>query len=130
MKKSIFRGLIAAILLVCFIVPTSVFAVEQYNNLPYVDGLGYEVDVFEDDDVSFYNYDSLWKDYLGGRWRHGVDEYHVWSWFDHDKKLHKTTVQGAGGKYGYSGWTDPGERAKASWEKASYGNKAWVDVDE
>lgn len=128
MKKRLFAGLITAMMIASVVAPTSVFAAEQPNKLPYVNGLGYEVEVFEDDDISFYNYDSGWNDFLGGTWRHGVNNSHVWSWFDHNSKEHKTTVQGAGGKFGYSGWTDAGTRAKASWEKAGSGNKAWADV--
>ncbi|WP_268257884.1 lactococcin 972 family bacteriocin [Anaerococcus provencensis] len=78
--------------------------------------------------VVLYGYDSGWKDFLGGRWRHGVNNTKVWSKFDHDRKVHKTAVKGAGGKFSYSGWTDPGLRASASWEKASSGNEAWANV--
>ena len=134
----------------------SVFASESNSNLetdlPYVEGLGYEVNLdieeqgvnpklqyvkdlgFEvyldnhNNDVVLYGYDSGWKDFLGGRWRHGVNNTQVWSKFDHNRKVHKTTVRGAGGKYSYSGWTNPGLRASASWEKAESGNKAWADV--
>lgn len=48
--------------------------------------------------------------------------------YDHNNKTHKTTVQGAGGQFSYSGWTRAGSRAEASWEKASSGNRAWADV--
>lgn len=78
--------------------------------------------------MSFDEYDSDWKDFLGGRWRHGVNSKHVWSRYYHEKKVHKTTVQGAGNKQSTSGWVTPGKTALASWEKANYGNKAWVDV--
>lgn len=128
MKKRLFAGLMTAMMMASVIAPASVFAAEEKPDLPYVDGLGYEVNV--DEDVTFYNYDSDWKDFLGGSWRHGVSDTQVWSWYDHNSKVHKTTVQGAGGKYGYSGWTDPGVRAKASWEKAWFGNHAWADVQD
>jgi Bacteriocin (Lactococcin_972). len=65
---------------------------------------------------------------LGGKWRHGVGSVYVWSKYDHNNKTHKTTVQGAGGQFSYSGWTRAGSRAEASWEKASSGNRAWADV--
>lgn len=74
------------------------------------------------------SYDSGWKDFYGGKWRHGVNSKHVWSKYNHSKKTHKTTVKGAGGKYSYSGWVGKGKQAAASWEKAKTGNKAWADV--
>lgn len=55
--------------------------------------------------------------FLGGKWRHGVGSRYVWSKYDHNNKTHKTTVQGAGGQFSYSGWTSAGSRAEASWEK-------------
>lgn len=70
-------------------------------------------------------YDSGTKNWLGGKWRHGVNSSHVWSNFYHGSKTHETHVQGAGGKKGYSGWVGKGTTAKASWEKAWSGNRAW-----
>lgn len=105
----------------------SVYAEE--NNLPYVNGLGYEENVVEElFEIKPLGYDSGWKNFLGGRWRHGVGKTKVWSNYDHKSKPHKTTVRGAGGKYSSSGWIKAGTRASASWEKARVGNKAWVDV--
>ncbi len=95
---------------------------------PYVEGLGYEVSVDDEALLKGGFYDSGWKDYLGGKWRHGVNTKHVWSKYDHASKTHKTTVRGAGGKYAYSGWIAKGKRASASWEKALLGNKAWADT--
>lgn len=46
----------------------------------------------------------------------------------HSKRFHTTTVKGAGGRYGYSGRTNPRETANASWEKALSGNEAYADV--
>ena len=105
------------------------FAAEE-TNLPYVEGLGYEVQVFEEDytQPKLFSYDSGWKSFLGGKWRHGVGSRYVWSKYDHNNKTQKTTVQGTGGQFSYSGWTSSGIRAEASWEKASSGNRAWSDV--
>lgn len=76
------------------------------------------------------NYDSGVKDFLGGKWRHGVNDTHAWSWFYHSKRFHTTTVKGAGGRYGYSGRTKPGVVAQATWERAPMGNKAFADVED
>lgn len=81
-----------------------------------------------DPPVTVSNYDSGIKDFLGGKWRHGVNDTHVWSWFYHSKRFHTTTVKGAGGQYGYSGITNPRETAYASWEKAPSGNEAYANV--
>ena len=69
----------------------------------------------------------LW---LGGAWKHGVTETHVWSVYGHNQKYHHTSVRGAGGKYGYSGRTKPGVVAQATWERARIGNKAFADVED
>lgn len=123
------------------------------SDLQYVEDLGYEVDLdaleekeeidmldvkdieakkdvdYEDmTEAVLYGYDSGWKNFLGGRWRHGVNNSQVWSNYDHNSKVHKTTVRGAGGRYSYSGWTRAGRRASASWEKAFHGNRAWANV--
>lgn len=78
--------------------------------------------------ISKASYDSGPKDFLGGEWRHGVNDRHVWSHFWHNSKVHSTTVQGKGSKRSTSGWIDAGETASASWEKALYGNRAWANV--
>ena len=126
------RKLVLSALLLSGLLFTSTGTVYAQNNsdLPYVKGLGYEVEVLENDEneITFYNYDSGWKNFLGGRWRHGVDSSQVWSYFDHSYKIHKTTVRGLHGKYSYSGWVGAGRRAAASWEKAFAGNRAWADV--
>lgn len=74
-------------------------------------------------------YDSGWKHWQGGKWRHGVGTKYVWSHFDHNSKKHETHVKGLGGEIGYSGWQEKGDRASASWEKAPAGNKAWANVE-
>lgn len=126
MKKALSLVLLTGFMLVSFV---PAFAAEK-TNLPYVEGLGYEVEVFEEDYTlpRLFSYDSGWKSFLGGKWRHGVGSVYVWSKYDHNNKTHKTTVQGAGGKFSYSGWINAGSRAEASWEKASSGNRAWADV--
>ncbi|WP_462128335.1 lactococcin 972 family bacteriocin [Streptococcus parasanguinis] len=50
-----------------------------------------------------FSYDSGWKSFLGGKWRHGVGSRYVWSKYDHNNKTHKNTVQGASGQFSYSG---------------------------
>lgn len=126
MKKAFSLVLLTGLMLASSV---PAFAAEE-TNLPYVEGLGYEVEVFEEDytQPKLFSYDSGWKKFLGGEWRHGVGSRYVWSKFDHNKKTHKTAVQGAGGRFSYSGWTSAGSRAEASWEKALIGNKAWADV--
>ena len=78
--------------------------------------------------LTILNYDSGRKNFLGGRWRHGVGKSYVWSHYDHNSKTHRTTVQGAGGKMSSSGWISKKKRASASWEKAYWDNNAWVNV--
>lgn len=125
------KKFLSLILLTGLVFATSAisFASEECD-LPYDEGKGYEVRMLEGktSNRTIKNYDSGWKAFLGGKWRHGVGTRYVWSKFDHDTKVHTTTVQGAGGKYSYSGKTDPGVRAMASWEKALSGNGAWADV--
>lgn len=82
-----------------------------------------------DPPVTVSNYDSGIKDFLGGKWRHGVNDTHVWSWFYHSKRFHTTSVKGAGGQYGYSGRTNPKETAYASREKALSGNEAFANIE-
>lgn len=124
------KKVLSTLLLSGLIVASSTTVFAENTNLPYVEGLGYEVNVIErkPGDKVTYGYDSGWKKFLGGDWRHGVNSKHVWSRFYHKSKTHKTTVRGAGGKYSYSGWEVAGNTAKASWEKAITGNKAWADV--
>lgn len=138
MKKRI----VFAVLLMFAVVATNpIFAMEE-KELNYVEGLGYEVEI-DTGSVSDYitaisvravavaglsSYDSGWKNYLGGEWRHGVGSKYVWSHFDHKTKVHKTSVKGKGDMMSYSGWTEAGKRASASWEKALWGNKAYADV--
>ena len=125
------KKILSIMVLTCMVLATSVTAFASEGcNLPYTEGKGYEVRMLEEkqNNSTIKNYDSGWKAFLGGKWRHGVGTRYVWSKFDHDTKVHTTTVQGAGGKYSYSGKTDPGVRAMASWEKALSGNGAWADV--
>lgn len=71
--------------------------------LPYVEGLGYEVvipdgsgdmgssasDTMQAGDVAeINNYDSGWKSFLGGKWKHGVNNTKVYSTFKHSTKTH------------------------------------------
>ncbi|EKU93195.1 bacteriocin, lactococcin 972 family [Alloiococcus otitis] len=124
------KKILTTILLSATLLNTGLVVSAKDNQIPYVEGLGYETDIIQQETstVTLYKTDSGWKDFLGGRWSHGVNERYVWSKYDHNSKTHKTTVQGAGGKLSYSGWTKPGKRASASWEKALFGNKAWADV--
>lgn len=126
MKKILSTVLLTGLV---FASTASAFAAEE-PNLPYVEGLGYEVELLETNpnQPALRSYDSGWKNFLGGNWRHGVGTRYVWSKYDHKRKIHNTTVQGAGGKRSYSGWTNPKIRALASWEKAWSGNLAWANV--
>ena len=60
-----------------------------------------KVKVFEEDYTQprLFSYDSGWKSFLGGKWRHGVGSRYVWYKYDHNNKTHKTTVQGASGQF-------------------------------
>lgn len=126
MKKKIIMATMM-VLIFSFSVPT--YASEKAD-LPYVENLGYEVTIpdVDDSNQALMNYNSGWKKFLGGSWKHGVGNRYVWSKYDHKYKVHKTTVQGAGGRMSPSGWTVAGRRAEASWEKARAGNKAWAAV--
>ena len=73
-------------------------------------------------------FDSDWKRFMGGWWRHGVGETYVWSHYDHSKLTHKTSVQGSHWEIRKSKWKKPGKRASASYPKAYFGNKAWCNV--
>lgn len=102
---------------------------KSLKGLPYEKGLGYKVNLDTgNQDVEPLNYDSGWKSFLGGKWRHGVGDYYVWSHYDHKGKTHRTTVQGAGGVRSTSGWIKKKRRASASWERALWGNKAWANT--
>lgn len=82
--------------------------------------------------VSTYSsqiYDSGVKNWLGGKWRHGVNTSHVWSQFYHGSKYHNTSVKGKGGKISRSGRVAPSNTAYASWEKAPFGNEAYANVE-
>ena len=95
---------------------------KSLKGLPYEKGLGYKVNLDTgNQDVEPLNYDSGWKSFLGGKWRHGVGDYYVWSHYDHKRKTHRTTVQGAGGERSTSGWIKKKIRASASWERALWG---------
>mgnify|MGYP000933301946 CR=1 FL=1 len=101
---------------------------KSLKGLPYEEGLGYKVSLDAgNQDAELLKYDSGWKPFWGGKWRHGVGSHYVWSHYDHNRKTHKTTVQGAGGKMSSSGWIKKKRRASASWEKAFWGNRAWAD---
>ena len=114
---------------VCFALSSPTIALSKETpDLPYVEGLGYEVTPPDFSGTQLYKYDSGWKHFLGGTWRHGVGSRYVWSHFDHQYKEHKTSVKGHGGQMSYSGWTPAKRRASASWEKAPYDNKAYADV--
>lgn len=131
MKKLASKIILSALVLTLASEPLSMAYSE--SNLPYIEDLGYEVEVVEEgigrQATASKIYDSGWKNLLGGRWRHGVSYTHVWSNYDHSSKYHKTTVREAGGKYSSSGWVSRGRRASASWEKSRIGgNRAWVDV--
>ncbi|ELK4629097.1 lactococcin 972 family bacteriocin [Staphylococcus pseudintermedius] len=63
----------------------------------------------------------------GGTWSYGVGSEYVWSYYSHNHKYHGST---AIGKYkSESGYTDPGEEAKASAEKRWWrSNEAYYKV--
>ncbi|PEA52899.1 lactococcin 972 family bacteriocin [Bacillus pseudomycoides] len=62
------------------------------------------------------------RDYVeGGKWDHGYGNGHVYSEYYHDYNDHHSSVK-VGSKVFPSGWTEPGEWAKAS---ASY---KWYDA--
>ena len=113
--------------LILFSTPVS-FADQEYS----IDSSNNDVVTVESESVSTYSsktYDSGVKNWLGGKWRHGVNTSHVWSRFYHASKYHNTRVKGAGGNIGRSGRTNPGETAYAKWEKAPFGNEAYANVE-
>ena len=75
-----------------------------------------------------FSYDSGWKSFLGGKWRHGVGSRYVWSKYDHNNKTHKTTVQGASVNSLIRVVQALEVEQKLTWEKALSGNRAWADV--
>ncbi len=72
--------------------------------------------------------DSGWQDKLGGKWRYGVGEKYVWSYFKQKYHTHKTTVEGKKWGRTSSGWVKKKKTAFASHPKAIFGNKAWCDI--
>ena len=113
--------------LILFSTPAS-FAASEYS----FDSLNNDVVTVESESVSTYSsktYDSGVKDWLGGKWRHGVNSSHVWSQFYHGSKYHNTKVKGAGVMFGKSGRIAPNKTAYASWEKALFGNEAYANVE-
>lgn len=113
--------------LILFSTPVS-FAASEYS----FDSLNNDVFTVESESVSTYSsktYDSGVKDWLGGKWRHGVNTSQVWSRFYHGSKYHNTKVKGAGGRFGRSGRVAPRNTAYASWEKALFGNEAYANVE-
>lgn len=113
--------------LILFSTPVS-FADQEYR----FDSLNNDVVTVESESVSTYSsktYDSGVKDWLGGKWRHGVNTSHVWSRFYHGSKYHNTSVKGAGGRIARSGRVAPSNTAYASWESAAFGNEAYANVE-
>ncbi|WP_454295248.1 lactococcin 972 family bacteriocin [Salana multivorans] len=62
----------------------------------------------------------------GGRWDHGADAKDVWSHYDHDTKVHKSSTYGEDGLVS-SGWYSAGERSICIQGARLYGNKAYYD---
>ena len=113
--------------LILFSTPVS-FADQEYR----FDSLNNDVVTVESESVSTYSsktYDSGVKDWLGGKWRHGVNTSHVWSQFYHGSKYHNTSVKGAGRNIARSGRVAPSNKAYASMEKAAFGNEAYANVE-
>lgn len=113
--------------LILFSTPVS-FADQEYS----IDSSNNDVVTVESESISTYSsktYDSGVKDWLGGKWRHGVNTSKVWSQFDHGSKYHNTSVKGKGGRIARSGRVAPGNKAYASWEKAPFGNEAYANVE-
>lgn len=65
-------------------------------------------------------------DVQGGVWNYGVGSKYVWSYYSHNSKTHKASVHGA--YDATSGWIRKGVEAKASAEKALFGNASYYDV--
>lgn len=113
--------------LILFSTPVS-FADQEYS----IDSSNNDVVTVESESVNTYSsktYDSGVKDWLGGKWRHGVNSSHVWSQFYHGSKYHNTSVKGKGRKIARSGRVAPSNTAYASWEKAPFGNEAYANVE-
>lgn len=62
----------------------------------------------------------------GGTWNYGVGSTYVWSYYSHNRRTHKASVHGA--YDASSGWTRKGIQARASAQKAAFGNKSYYDV--
>ncbi|UXV36950.1 lactococcin 972 family bacteriocin [Staphylococcus simulans] len=62
----------------------------------------------------------------GGKWSHGIGSTYVWSYYTHNSYGHDST---AIGKYrSDSGYTTAEKQARASAEKAWWGNQAYYRV--
>ena len=55
------------------------------QDMLYDPELGYEVTIDSENLAREGSYDSGWKDFYGGKWRHGVNSKHVWSKYNHSK---------------------------------------------
>ena len=113
--------------LILFSTPVS-FANQEYS----IDSSNNDVVTVESESVSTYSskiYDSGVKNWLGGKWRHGVNSSQVWSRFYHASKYHNTSVKGVGGRIARSGRVAPSNTAYASWERAAFGNEAYANVE-
>lgn len=127
MKNYLHKILIVTVLTFTVSATNSIHASSKHADIQYLKELGYGKK--ENNNQLIFPYNSGWKKFLGGDWRHGVTFSQVWSEFKHATKVHKTTVRGAGGYYSYSDWQDPGVMAEASWERAWLTkNGAWADV--
>ncbi|BDR60924.1 lactococcin 972 family bacteriocin [Lactobacillus xylocopicola] len=66
----------------------------------------------------------------GGMWNYGVGSTYVWSYYQHKRRLHKSSV-----RPGYfadtisSGWRQKGTQSRASAPKAKLGNAMFYNVD-
>ena len=65
----------------------------------------------------------------GGTWNYGVGTTYVWSYYQHMKKWHKSSVKpGWFAQTFSSGWQRKGVRAKASAKRAKLGNQMFYDI--
>lgn len=62
----------------------------------------------------------------GGTWNYGVGSTYVWSYYSHGGRVHSSSVKGA--YFASSGWTRPGVQARASAQKALWGNQSYYNV--
>lgn len=65
-------------------------------------------------------------DAQGGTWNYGVGSKYVWSYYSHNSKTHKASVEGK--YYVTSGWIKAKTQARASAAKAAAGNQSYYDV--